>query len=61
MRVNQQDHFDHAGITKEDEKSLSIYNNTFDEIIEGVAIKKIMSNFDNIELCTRQCKKAKAI
>ena len=59
MRVGQQEHFDHAGITKEDEKSLSIYNNTYDEIIEGVAIKKIMSNFDKVELCARRCGLAK--
>jgi MoaA/NifB/PqqE/SkfB family radical SAM enzyme len=55
MRVDQQQHFDEAGITKEDEKSLSIYNNTLNNIVKGAAFKKIMSNFDNMQVCHRQC------
>jgi MoaA/NifB/PqqE/SkfB family radical SAM enzyme len=59
MRVDQKNNFKEAGITDEDVKSLSIYENTRDEIISGVAFKKIMNNFENITICNRICPKSK--
>lgn len=57
MRVDQQWTFDQAGITKQDAESMSIYKNTYKEIINGPAFKKIMDNFENMEMCKRICSK----
>ena len=59
MRVDQQDHFKDAGLSKKDIESMSIYTNTYDEIIKGPGFSKIMQNFDNIEVCRRICTKSK--
>ena len=59
LRVDQKKNFEEAGITQEDIKSMSIYENTRDEIISGVAFKKIMNNFENMTICKRICPKSK--
>lgn len=59
MRVDQKKNFEEAGITEEEVKSMSIYENTRDDIISGVAFKKIMNNFENITICKRICPKSK--
>ena len=57
MRVDQQNWFDQLGITKQDIESMSIYKHTHEEIINGPAFKKIMNNFENLELCRMTCGK----
>ena len=59
LRVDQKKNFEEAGITQEDIKSMSIYENTQDEIISGVAFNKIMNNFENMTICKRICSKSK--
>ncbi len=59
LRVDQKKNFEEAGITQEDIKSMNIYENTRDEIISGVAFKKIMNNFENMTICKRICPKSK--
>jgi len=59
LRVDQKKNFEEAGITQEDIKSMNIYKNTRDEIISGVAFKKIMNNFENMTICKRICPKSK--
>lgn len=59
LRVDQKNNFKEAGITDEDIKSMSIYENTRDEIVSGVAFKKIMKNFENMTICKRICPKSK--
>ena len=59
LRVDLKKIFEEAGITQEDIKSMSIYENTRDEIISGVAFKKIMNNFENMTICKRICPKSK--
>tara|TARA_A100001011_G_scaffold384540_1_gene457294 strand:+ start:1125 stop:2327 length:1203 start_codon:yes stop_codon:yes gene_type:complete len=59
LRVDQKKNFEEAGITQEDIKSMSIYENTRDEIISGVAFNKIMNNFENMTICKRICPKSK--
>ena len=59
LRVDQKKNFEEAGITQEDIKSMSIYENTRDEIVSGVAFKKIMKNFENMTICKRICPKSK--
>ena len=59
LRVDQKNNFKEAGITDEDIKSMSIYENTRDEIVSGVAFKKIMNNFENMTICKRICPKSK--
>lgn len=59
LRVDQKNNFKEAGITEEDVKSMSLYENTRDEIISGVAFKKIMRNFENMTICKRICPKSK--
>jgi MoaA/NifB/PqqE/SkfB family radical SAM enzyme len=59
LRVDQKNNFKEAGITDKDIKSMSIYENTRDEIISGVAFTKIMNNFENMTICKRICPKSK--
>ena len=59
MRVDQKKNFEEAGISEKEVKSMSIYENTRDDIISGVAFKKIMNNFENITICKRICPKSK--
>jgi hypothetical protein len=59
LRVDQKNNFKEAGITDKDIKSMSIYENTRDEIISGVAFSKIMNNFENMTICKRICPKSK--
>jgi hypothetical protein len=59
MRVDQQDWFEDAGITKEDIDSMSIYKHDYKTVISGSGFKKIMNNFENIGICKRICSKKK--
>ena len=61
MRVDQQWTFDQAGITPQDVESMNIYKHTYKEVINGSGFKKIMDNFENMEMCRRICGKKKAI
>lgn len=59
MRVDQQWTFDQAGITLQDVESMNIYKHTYKEVINGSGFKKIMNNFENMEMCKRICGKKK--
>ena len=60
MRVSQHEQVSDFELTKEDLDSMSIYNHTYEEIINGPAYKKIMSNFEKSQMCHRICGKKKA-
>lgn len=59
MRVGQQKNLSQAGLDEEDMKSLSIYNYSREQIINGPGYQKIMRNFENMEVCHNTCSKSR--